>query len=275
MTDGKTLDVPSVLVCEMSFSLKCFGTGDGWPCADRNHASFLYRLGKTSILIDCGDSVSRSFKASGLSYDTIDRIILSHLHSDHLGGFFMLMQGFWLERRRKELLISMPDDGIKPVIQLLEKSLIFAELLKFRLRYEALRAGRPVLTNGVKVTPYHSTHLEGLRKVFQKRHPQKFEAFCFLIEAGRQRIGHSADIGGPEDLEPLLKKPLDLLVCELAHFRAEELFRYLQGRKIKRVVFVHLARRYWDNLKATQRMAKKMLPNIDCTFARDGDEIEF
>src|SRR5581483_8841017 len=162
-------------------SLKCFGVGDGWPCADRNHASFLYRFGKASILIDCGEPISRSYKSSGLSYDTIDRIFISHLHSDHLAGFFMLMQGFWLERRKKELPVCMPDAGIKPVTQLLKACLIFKELLKFRLRFEALRAGKAVVTGDVRVTPHRSSHLEGLQKVFQKKYPQRFEAFCFLI----------------------------------------------------------------------------------------------
>src|ERR1051325_11930468 len=37
------------------FSLTCFGVGDGWPCADRKHAAFLYRFGHATILIDCGE----------------------------------------------------------------------------------------------------------------------------------------------------------------------------------------------------------------------------
>ena len=48
--------------------------------------------------MDCGETVSGGYKATGLDYDTIDRIFISHLHSDHIGGFFMLMQGFWLEQ---------------------------------------------------------------------------------------------------------------------------------------------------------------------------------
>src|SRR5205823_1827426 len=83
-------------------SLKCFGTGDGWPSADRNHSSFLYRFGQTRVLIDCGEGISRSYKASGLSYNAVDGIFLSHMHADHTGGFLMLMQGMWLEKRRKQ-----------------------------------------------------------------------------------------------------------------------------------------------------------------------------
>jgi ribonuclease BN (tRNA processing enzyme) len=255
------------------YALKFFGVGDGWPCADRSHASFLYRLGNVSILLDCGEPISRSYKASGLDYDTIDRIIISHLHSDHIAGFFMLMQGFWLEQRRKDLPISMPVDGIKPFQNLMHAGLVFEELLRFKLRFEALKVGKPVLTGDVKVTPYRSTHLEQLRRSFQKRYPQHYHAFCFLIEQGHRRIGHSADIGAPEDLEPLLTKPLDLLVCELAHFQAEDLFLYLQRRDIKRIVFMHVGRNYWQDLKGTQKLAAKMLGDIPFSFARDNQEI--
>lgn len=256
-------------------NLTFFGVGDGWSCADRNHSSFLYRFGDVSILIDCGEPISRSFKAAGLDYDTIDRIIISHLHADHIGGFFMLMQGFWLEQRRKDLPVSMPADGIKPISHLLKAGLLFKELLHFRMRFESLAAGIPVITGDVKVTPYKSTHLESLRKRFQKKYPQDFAAFCFLIEQGEVRIGHSADIGAPEDLEPLLRKPLDLLVCELAHFKAEDLFEYLNGRDIKKVMFIHVGRPYWKELKKTRQLAKKLMPGISFEFAHDGQVLNF
>ena len=45
------------------FSLTCFGVGDGLPCGDRNHSSYLYRIGGRTLLIDCGESVSRRWSA--------------------------------------------------------------------------------------------------------------------------------------------------------------------------------------------------------------------
>jgi len=75
-----------------------------------------------------------------------------------------------------------------------------------------------------------------------------------------------------EDLRPLLKKPLDLLVCELSHFQAEDLFLFLRGHAIKRIVFMHVGRPYWENLPKTRRLAEKMLGGIPFVFARDGQE---
>jgi ribonuclease Z len=256
-----------------SFSLKCFGVGDGWPCPDRSHSSFLYRFGEVTILIDCGEPLSGRFKATGINYDSIDRIIISHLHFDHVGGFFMLMQGFWLEQRQRDLPVHLPEDGIQPIRQMLDAGCIFDELLPFRLQFQKLEAGSPLVTRNVRVTPYPSSHLHSLRKTFQMAYPQKFEAFCFLLESDRLRIGHSADIGAPEDLAPLVAQPLDLLVCELAHFKIEDLFAYLQNKAIHRIVFTHLSRKHWDNLEEVRLLAGRMLGKIPFSFAHDGDEI--
>jgi len=254
------------------FNVRCLGVGDGWPSADRRHSSFLYRLGKNTILIDCGDGASSGYKSTHLPCDLVDRIFISHLHSDHSAGFFILMQGFWLEQRKKELRVSLPADGIKPVSQMLEASYIYPELLPFQLRLEALHAAKPVAVGDARVTAFRTSHLDRLRKSFKKKYPQTFDAFSFLIEASGLRIGHSADLGRVEDLGPLVRQPLDLLVCELAHFRAEDLFTYLNGRNIKRVIFTHVARPYWQDLKNTRQLAAKMLTRIPFAFARDNDE---
>ena len=254
-------------------TLTCFGVGDGFPCADRNHASFLYRLGKASILVDCGEPIDGRFQASGLSYDLIDRIFISHLHADHVGGFLMLMQGCWLQGRRKELPVHVPGDAIRPLRDMLEATLLFEELLKFRLNLKAIQPRKPVRIRDARVTPFPTTHLDRTRADFHKKYRGVFASYCFLLETGRLRIGHSADLGRPEDLEPLLARPLDLLVCEMAHFAPEAIFSYLRGRRIKRVAFVHLARSYWANINQVRRVAAKMLPDIPHLFPKDGTVI--
>jgi len=255
-----------------NFSLKCFGVGDGWPSA-RNHSAFLYRIGETSVLIDCGEPIGRSFDQTGIDYDAIDRIFLSHLHFDHLGGFFMLMQGFWLKGRKRELPVYLPFDGIAAIRRMLNAACIFEELLPFRLRFKPLHAGEPVAVGSVRITPFLTTHLESFRKAFSQKYAQKFEAFCFLIETDELRIGHSADLGAPEDLAPLVSQPLDLLVCELAHFKPEDLFRYIRKREIKKVLFVHLTKKQWDHVEKLRAMAAKQLEGMEFAFASDGEEL--
>jgi ribonuclease BN (tRNA processing enzyme) len=263
----------------MPCSVTCFGTGDGLPCPDRNHAAFLYRFGQTRVLIDCGEPVDRHYKASGLSYDAVDSIFISHLHSDHVGGFFMFMQGLWLEKRRKELPVYMPGRAITPLREMLNAVLIFDELLQFRLRLIPVRESKVVVVGSsssrVRVTPFRTSHLNGLRARFGKKYRSDFSSYCFLLEDGNRSVGHSSDLGKPEDLAPLLTKPLDLLVCELSHFSPEAVFRYLSSRPIKRIAFVHLSRSLRQNLPKLRRLAAKMLPKIPHAFPNDLNEITF
>ena len=146
---------------------------------------------------------------------------------------------------------------------------MFDELLPFQLSFEPLQASHAVPHRDVRVTPYHTSHLDGFRKRFQSAHPGDYAAYSFLIEAPGLRIGHSADLGKPEDLEPLVRQPLDLLVCELAHFEPESLFQFLQGRPISHCIFVHLGPQPWHNLEQTRALAEQLLPGMKLSFPRD------
>jgi ribonuclease BN (tRNA processing enzyme) len=256
-------------------SLKCFGTGDGWPSADRNHSSFLYRFGDTRVLMDCGEGVSRSYKATGLSYDSVDAIFLSHMHADHIGGLLMLIQSMWLEKRRKQLPIYMPRYAIAPMKQMLKTALIHDRLLRFQIQMLALKAGIKNAAKGVRITGFPTSHLDVLRRRVGKKDAAAFSAYCFLLEHKKLRIGHSADLGRPEDLDPLFVKPLDILVCELAHFTPESILNYLRGKPVKRLVFIHVGRSYRPRFQAIRKMAQQTLPKVEVLFPEDGDEITF
>src|ERR1041385_7210752 len=239
--------------CSVTF----LGTSDGLPSAARKHASILVDLGVRVYLFDCGEPVSRTLKRSGVSYDAIDRLFISHLHADHCGGFLMLMQSCWLESRQKHLPVHMPAEGIAPFRTTLQAASLFDGLLPFTLTMHPLRARGAISDGDIRIVPHPTSHLQGLKKNFGRRRKQGFEAFCFEIALNKQkRIGYSADIGPPRALEPLVSKPLDLLIVELAHFTDAELFEYLHDKPIKKVVLTHLNRKYWKN-QAVVRLARR------------------
>jgi ribonuclease BN (tRNA processing enzyme) len=84
------------------------------------------------------------------------------------------------------------------------------------------------------------------------------------------RIGHSADIGAPADLAPMLNSRMDLLICELAHFNPDELFGFLKAKEIKQLILTHVTREWLIDKQALLAQAQKALPNVLVELATDG-----
>ena len=145
--------------------------------------------------------------------------------------------------------------------------------MPFKIRYEPLRTGEAIKKGTVVVTPYPTTHLERLKQKFASKYPGRYEAFCFLLEAGGQRVVHSCDLGTPEDLAPLLTEPVDLLVCEVSHFEPQALFDYLSRHRLKRLALVHIARSHWEQRDKIHEAARKTLPGVEVLVPRDQEQI--
>ncbi len=255
-------------------TLHALGTGDGWAGDSRGHSAFLYQLGGTTLLIDCGEPVSRSLRNAGVAPDDLDGILLTHLHCDHVGGFFMLMQGFWLDQRSRDLTVHMPAEGLEPVRRMLDAAFIFRELMPAELEFAPITASEPLQIGDVKITPHLTSHLDSLKEHFQDKYPQGFEAFSFVLESEGTRIAHSGDIGASTDLEPLLAQPLDLFCCELAHVEPAELFALLADKDIGHVCFTHLSRPYRETLDALKTQAAETMKGMQVTFLEDGQVVE-
>lgn len=256
-------------------SLTCLGIGDGWASEGRHHSAFVHRLGETALLVDCGEPVGRNLKAHGFGPDDLAAILLSHLHFDHLGGLFMLLQGYWLEPRRRPLTVYLPREGIEPIRTLLSAGYIFPDLLEFGLRLEPLSDRVPISVGEARITPVRNSHLESLRRRFQAIHPHPFDSFSFLLDAPAGRVAHTADLGALADLEPLLQSPVELLVCELGHLEPTEVFARLGAARAERIVFHHLSRAQWAQREALAAQAARELPGRNVRLAREGEVIEW
>ena len=257
-------------------TFQALGTGDGWASDCRGHSAFLFTLKDSMLLLDCGEPVSRQLRAVGVHPDDLDGIVLSHLHCDHVGGFFMLMQGFWLDKRTRDLTVHLPAEGVEPVRRMLDAAYIFEELMTCALNFAPLQNAASFEVGSITVTPHPTTHLDQLKASFGEKYPAGFEAFSFVLENANTRIAHSADIGGLEDLKPLLTQPVDLLVCELAHVEPDELFAFLKDQPaghIGQVAFTHLSRPYRADVEGMQTKAAAALGDLPHTFLNDGDVI--
>ena len=89
--------------------LTIVGSGDAFGSGGRSNTCFWLETAKATLVVDFGASALPALKALALDPNRIDAIVLSHLHGDHFGGLpFLLLDGQFLSRREKPLLIAGP-----------------------------------------------------------------------------------------------------------------------------------------------------------------------
>lgn len=62
------------------------GTGGTLPLANRWLTSLLVRYKGHAVLIDCGEGTQIAAQKAGLSLKPVDKLLLTHLHADHVSG---------------------------------------------------------------------------------------------------------------------------------------------------------------------------------------------
>ena len=89
--------------------LTIIGSGDAFGSGGRFNTCFMVETGGRKVLIDCGASSLVALKARGIDPNSLDGVILSHLHGDHFGALpLLLLDAQHLSRRDRPLSIHGP-----------------------------------------------------------------------------------------------------------------------------------------------------------------------
>jgi len=88
------------------------GTSGMHPTKKRNLFSVLIRHGSENILIDCGEGTQRQMRIAGFKSPKISKILITHLHGDHINGLPGLLQNLNANQYSKKLEIYGPK-GLK------------------------------------------------------------------------------------------------------------------------------------------------------------------
>jgi ribonuclease BN (tRNA processing enzyme) len=71
------------------------GTGSPRPSLDRSQPAQLIEIGDQSFLIDCGEGVTTQLLRAGRTVTEVQKVLLTHLHWDHILGYAGLVWGGW------------------------------------------------------------------------------------------------------------------------------------------------------------------------------------
>jgi ribonuclease BN (tRNA processing enzyme) len=93
----------------MTMRLTVVGSGDAFGSGGRFNTCFRVESGDATILLDCGASSLVALKAQRIDPNSVDGVLLTHLHGDHFGGLpFLLLDAQFLSRRERPLAIAGP-----------------------------------------------------------------------------------------------------------------------------------------------------------------------
>jgi ribonuclease Z len=189
------------------------GTGTPQPIMERFGYSTLVQAGNETLLFDAGRGCLQTLRQINISYDKINALFLTHLHSDHIVGIPDLWLTGWLVSKRVTPLNVFGPTGTDEMLNNLRKA--FAFDIKMRVEDDKrLEEGSKFLVkeiqqgviyekNGVKVT------------AFEVDHYPIVPAFGYRIEYN----GHSVVLSGDTRYsENVIKfaKGADLLIHEVA-----------------------------------------------------------
>lgn len=217
--------------------LVTIGTGSGYAVLGRGGASHLVEVGRSCFLLDCGEGTAGWLNQLELS-SSIKYIFLSHLHSDHVSGLFVLLQNMLLDDRKEPLEIYLPEEGVA----------IFSEMMKvvylspprvlhdmFQVTFKPLKSGGIVTDGKFNIKAWKTDHF---RTDIERGIKPERECFGFTIDASDCRLVYTADVSSVDCFRSELQLNTTLL-CEAMHIDVEEVVKISKAEDIDKVIFVH------------------------------------
>jgi ribonuclease Z len=96
------------------------GSGAALADASRDNTYMVLQGRESSILIDCGGSPLHKLQAVGVDLDTLDSLIVTHHHPDHIYGVPVLLLGLWLYGRQEPFHIFAPQRSVAAITSIMD-----------------------------------------------------------------------------------------------------------------------------------------------------------
>lgn len=96
------------------------GSAAALPDACRDNTYMVLEGRESSILIDCGGSPLHKLQVVGVDLDTLDSLIITHHHPDHIYGVPVLLLGLWLYGRQEPFHIFGPRRSVAAITSIMD-----------------------------------------------------------------------------------------------------------------------------------------------------------
>lgn len=145
----------------MAVSVTFVGAGDAFGSGGRFNTCILIDGADIRFTIDFGASSLIALNKLGIAPNSIDAVLLTHMHGDHFGGIpFLLLDAMLGARRDRPLTIAGPKNLQARIAAATEALFPGANVMgpKFPIHYVELSVGKPNEILGLTVMPYAAKH---------------------------------------------------------------------------------------------------------------------
>lgn len=227
--------------------VRFLGTGDAFGHGGRLQTCILIQTTKHRILIDFGASAMISLYRYGVNPNSIDLILLTHLHGDHFGGLpFFILDAQLISKRFHPLTVVGPIGSRERIMAAMEVMFPGSSKVKqkFDINIYELEAEQVWDSHGIKVIPYPVIH------------PSGDPSFALRVECDGRSIAYTGDT---EWTEALIQsaRGVDLLIAE-AYFYKKQIKYHLNFKTLmdhmdelnpKRMIITHMSQDMLDRLE--------------------------
>lgn len=250
-------------------SLTILGSSSGMPQADRATAGYVLKVQNRLSLLDCGGGVCSSFVRCGFDPPAIERIFISHTHSDHVCELPLVIQMVYLAGKKDRLDVYVPSEFVGPLKTYLRAVYLIEEKLPFALNIIGYEDGF-TFSEDFRLTAVGNRHLQGHAELISELDlPNKMQCHSFEIEVAEKSLFYSSDVFSFDDVRNHLDGR-DYVLLESTHIDLERFFEFAQSISVGRYVITHLGTA--DEVAEIEQRARKAgLDNL--VTAVDGMEL--
>ena len=228
----------------MEVTVRFVGSGDSFGSGGRFQTCILVDAPGRRFAIDFGASSLIALHQQGIEHNSIDAVLLTHLHGDHCAGVpFLLMDAMLSAKRTRPLTIAGPPATRRRMAEIAEALFPGMHVMqpRFPLEYVELQAGHSHRVLDLVVTPEAARHTA-------ETHP-----LALRVEVAGKVVAYTGDGEWTEALARL-GRDADLLIAECYFYRKPvkwhlnypDLVRHLPDFGARRVILTHMSREMLD-----------------------------
>ncbi|MHB8853072.1 MAG: MBL fold metallo-hydrolase [Ignavibacteriaceae bacterium] len=239
------------------------GTGSGKASLKRNHSSFLISTRSYNLLVDAGDGISKALLSARIPFNSINGILLTHLHADHYSGLASLIVQMKMSKRKEQLDVFVHKDISGTVRNFIYQSYLFEEKLNFKLNFIELEENITLpVSEKFGLTFRQNSHLV---EYLQFDHSKKLKFPCgsFLFTVNGKNIFYTGDIGGGSDLSLFDDQELHYAISEITHVEMKEIINFYRAAKPKILFLTHISEEIKVKNLIPGKFQGKIIPAYD------------